>query len=151
MENNMASEKKRWFWRLAVAVIGIGLIASVFDGSGNKVEIDGTTAKLERKARINLADEGALRAIVHTMGSRVYEIAKKHPEVERIEISLYYVDLEDRYGNDIPTEEALNSYFVVDELDEIRRYKDGLTYAIDNEVFLAYFVLTGKYDYLWKG
>lgn len=140
-----------WLWKVVIAIVGIGLIASAFDGAGTEIEIDGSTAKLEWRARINLANEGALKAIVHTMGTEVYEIAKKHPEVDTVEVSLYYVDLEDRYGNEIPIEDALDSRFVLRDLDEVRRYSDGLAYAMDNEVFLAYFVITGNYSYLWKG
>ncbi len=143
--------KSGWLWKVIVAVVAIGLIASAFDGAGNDVQIDGDTARLEWRARVNLANEGALKAIVHTMGSEVYKIATKHHELTSVEVSLYYVDLEDRYGNTIATEDAFDSTFVIRDLDEIRRYKDGLAYAIDNEVFLAYFVITGNYSYLWKG
>jgi hypothetical protein len=43
--------------------------------------IVGDTAKLEWLARINLADEGALKAIIHTLGTKVYDNAIKHEEM----------------------------------------------------------------------
>ena len=68
-----------------------------------------------------------------------------------MEVSIYYVDIEDRYGNEIPPEDAFDSSFVLRDLDRVRGDGDGLTYATENEVFLAYFVITGNYSHLWKG
>jgi hypothetical protein len=71
--------------------------------------IVGDTAKLEWLARINLADEGALKAIIHTLGTKVYDNAIKHEEIDKVEVSLYYTDLIDQYGNDIPATQAFDS------------------------------------------
>lgn len=135
---------------IVAIIIGISLIVSAFSDAGGDSEIEGDIAYLDWNARINLSDEGALKAIVHTIGAEVYSLAKKNKNIKEVQVSLYYVDLEDKYGNDIPTEDALDSTFTIDNLDEVRKYKDGLAYALENESSLAYFVITGEYSYLWK-
>jgi hypothetical protein len=122
---------------------------SIFDSQGNLIQED-EIKDLEWIARMNFGDEGALKAIVHTLGMEIYKIAKRDNDLKAIRISLYYRDLIDEYGNDIPWKEAYDNTFVIDDLDEVRRYRDGLGYAIENEVSLAYFVITGEYSYLWR-
>ena len=105
---------------------------------------------LEWRARINLANQGALQTIAHSVGAEIYEIAERHEGVQNVEVSLYYTDLIDKYGNDIPTEEAFDSTFRIDDLDEVRKCRDGLSYAIDNEVNLSHHVISGDYSCLWQ-
>ena len=122
---------------------------SVFDLEGSLISED-QIKDIEWKARMNLGDEGALKAIVHTLGMDVYKIAKKDKNLKAVRVSLYYKDLIDKYGNDIPWEDAFDSTFVINNLDEVRKYKDGLGYALAYEGDLAYYVITGEYSYLWK-
>ena len=152
-EKKVEKEKKgclSTIFSLIVIILVIGFIVNLFSDAGGNVEIEGNTAYLDWNARMNLGDNSALKAIVHTMGEEIYNIAKKHDEINEIQVSLYYVDLIDKYGNDIPTEEAFNNKFIIDELDEVRKYKDGLSYAMNNETFLAFHVISGEYSYLWK-
>ena len=111
-----------------IAIILVTVCGSLF--AGGSVEIEGDVAYLKWEARINLANEGALKAIVHMMGSEVYSIAKKNSDIKEVQVSLYYTDLIDKYGNNIPTEDAFDSTFTIDNLDEVRKYKDGLRYGL---------------------
>ncbi len=138
------------FLKAIITAVCIGLLAAACGGSSDNVEIDGTTAHLDYHARINLGNNSALKAVVHTLGKKVYNIAKKHEEVEEVEVSLYYIDLQDKYGNDIPVEEAHDSTFIIDDLDEVRKYSDGLQYAMEYEVQNAMHVISGNYSYLWQ-
>ena len=46
--------------------------------------------------------------------------------------------------------EALDSTFTIANLDEVRKYTDGMGYAVETEVAYDLYIVNGKYKYLWK-
>ena len=128
----------------------LGGVWQCFTGGTNEVRISGDKVNLKFTTHISLGDKGSLSAVEAQLASKIYDVVKSNKDVKSIDVSLYYDDLEDKYGNKIPVADALDSSFTIDNLDEVRKYTDGMGYAVETEVAYDLYIVNGKYKYLWK-
>lgn len=122
-----ASSSKRSFG----STILIGIIALVigmsFSGCGTggpdvKI-VDGVASFEERLHPYSRAEIFAF-----TMGGHVYDVAKQHPEVKKIIVTLTFPGLTDKYGKPLEQDFVMGTIAIAD-LDEVRRYADDGAYG----------------------
>ena len=116
----------------------------------HEITVDGFTVYLDYEEDILLGGALSLNAISTEIGDDVYKLVKKNVDVGEIVITLYLKDLVDKYGNEIPVREAKNCVFTIEDLNEVRKYRDAGSYTIDKELFLKSMIVNGEYHYLWK-
>lgn len=97
-----------------------------------KPTIEGDVAKIT----VTRSTNGWLSAEAagHDMAELIYNTAKDNPNIKRIEITLYIdkTGISDKYGNEFK-ENLLMGTLVEDNLEEVRKYKDELSFVYDRE------------------
>jgi len=109
---------------IVVLIIAFVVFATFF--GGDKVKItDGVAFFEEHPGDFTTAEMISTNIVEH-----VYDVAKKHPEVKKVVVTISWDKsrLADKYGRE-PKEDALMGAITVDDLDEVRRFEDSAYYS----------------------
>jgi len=123
-----------------LALVSMCLICGVCGGIGQffwgpigtkGLSVDGSDGSLQ----VEVSTFGGMSLASHTVAESVYWAAKKHPEMDRLRVTVELTTpggWQDKYGEDRGRTIEMGSFTVTD-LDEVRRYKDGSNYGFSNE------------------
>ncbi|MBI4466319.1 MAG: hypothetical protein HY656_02675 [Acidobacteria bacterium] len=85
------------------------------------------------------------------LSEAVYKAAKAHRELKRLTVNVYMsnIGLVDEYGNQPATDIAMGSV-QIDDLDEVRRYKDKDSYQFSERIHAFYKGELRRLGYFYK-
>jgi hypothetical protein len=130
---------------IIVAIIALGAAIEFLVPS---ISIEGTTGKIHAKEYAS----GTADVAGFDVAEKVYRAASGHSELREVDVEVELVvggGLVDKYGKEVPGPYLMGTIPVRD-LEEIRKYADEGSYAIDNKEEYVTQIRRLQYAYLFE-